>query len=566
MLPKSQSTSRYEIIAKIAAGGMATVYLGALKGPYGFEQLVAIKKLHAHLLDEPAVRESLLIEARSASRIRHANVVDVRDIEVCEDSVQLVMAYIEGASLSTLLLNASRNKKKVPPGIAIRIILDICAGLHAAHELTNDNGKPLGLVHRDVSPQNVLVGIDGITRITDFGVARDDSSHRINTHTGSLKGKFAYMAPEYIRGARPDRRVDVFALAVVLWESLSGRRLFRGKHDAETISRVTNMKVPRIGYLVPDLGDDIDNVLDIALSKNPDARFNTAEDLRLALETVAEKTNVIATAAEVGQYVRENAREDLERLEQLRYAAAQSNKTIENDVPSFGARFESAPEITLVAPPSAAAVAAAPPVVAPVEDAQQARMNYRKQVDSMLVADLTETLANTPKPSRMEAPETLRTPSTRHFEQPAQSVAVVSPPPRSSEVSNPVSSPVSSSGTRIGPLGTAVMAPMPHIRELVLRQASEAPRASSPFCSTQHSAHNTKDSQIAAILTTLPVPMRRESIAVLPFHQDKHEQPKGSRRRWWVAACFVFLISGVGVALVAGPVAQATTSSSQAKK
>jgi serine/threonine protein kinase len=203
MLPKTHPQSRYEIVAKIASGGMATVYLGVLKGPFDFEHFVAIKRLHPHLLDEPSVRQSLVTEARLAARIRHANVVDVRDVEVTDDTVQLVMPYIEGASMGSLAVTATQYKAKVPPAVAIRIVLDACAGLHAAHELKDGTGKPFGLVHRDISPQNILVGIDGISRITDFGIARYDSNDRLRTNTGMLKGKFSYMAPEYILGQKP---------------------------------------------------------------------------------------------------------------------------------------------------------------------------------------------------------------------------------------------------------------------------------------------------------------------------------------------------------------------------
>ena len=216
---------------------MATVFLGSLQGALGFRQIVAIKRPHPHLLEDRSFRDALLREARLAAGIHHANVVDVRDVEVVGEAVQLVMDYIEGASLGDLVGICAREGKRVPPGIVVRVVLDACAGLHAAHELTDDDGRALGLVHRDVSPQNVLVGVDGVARVTDFGIAKCMEASDPGTSRETLKGKAGYMAPEYVRGETIDRRADVFALGIVLWEALQGRRLFRGQSDAETLER-----------------------------------------------------------------------------------------------------------------------------------------------------------------------------------------------------------------------------------------------------------------------------------------------------------------------------------------
>jgi serine/threonine-protein kinase len=307
---------RYETLLKLASGGMATVYVGALRGALGFRQLVAIKKPHAHLLDDPEFRRELLAEARLASLIHHANVVDVRDVDVTDASVALVMDYIEGASVGELLVAASRGIVKMRPGVAVRIALDALAGLHAAHEQTDEVGKPLGLVHRDVSPQNVLVGTDGVSRVTDFGVAKFSRRSGNSTNDGSLKGKLAYMAPEYLKGERIDRRFDVFAVGVVLWEMLTGKRLFRGEHEADTMQRVLNHQPESLEGALAEAGRALDPVLACALAKKPDERFQTAAAMAKALENAAGPAGLLVSYTEVAEVVKAAVGPDLEERKQ----------------------------------------------------------------------------------------------------------------------------------------------------------------------------------------------------------------------------------------------------------
>ena len=301
----AQTSPRYAPLVKIASCGMATVFLGAESGRSGKKaELVAIKRPHEHLLEDPSFRRTLLDEARLASRIHHANVVDVRDVDESERGLQLVMDYVEGASLSQLLVRGAKGGPKVPPAIAIRILLDACAGLHAAHELRGENGEALGLVHRDVSPQNLLVGIDGVARVADFGLAKCMSAGDGSTTQGTLKGKLGYMAPEYVRGRKPDRRADVFALGVVLWESLAGKRLFKGDSEPETIDRVVREIPARVSSMAPEIGEGLDEVVARALEKQPDDRFATAEEMGRALEAAASGAGLIADRAAVGAFVR----------------------------------------------------------------------------------------------------------------------------------------------------------------------------------------------------------------------------------------------------------------------
>ena len=307
---------RYRPLVKLASGGMATVYVGALSGPAGFRQIVAIKRPHAHLLEHPETREAALAEARIAARFRHANVVHVRDVEVSGEQVQLVMDYIEGATLSTLLAAFARRGERLPVPVAMRILLDACAGLAAVHEATDDAGAPLRVVHRDISPQNILVGLDGVARVSDFGTVKEPAAERPLTTQGTLKGKPGYMAPEYVQRGALDARSDELSLAVVAWETLAGKRLFRGATDFETFEWVLRTKPPALSEEVPALGAAFDEAIGRALSKDPDARFATVRELAGALGRAWAE---VATYATVGEVVASVAGDELRaRREELR--------------------------------------------------------------------------------------------------------------------------------------------------------------------------------------------------------------------------------------------------------
>lgn len=300
-LPELPPSSRYELLFKLASGGMASVYVGRLRGAGGFWRLVAIKKAHAHLVEDPTFRRMLVDEARLASKIHHPNVVGVLDVEQFQDHLLLVMDYVEGASLSDVL--GARGQAPLPPRLAVRIALDACAGLRAAHELTDASGKPLHIVHRDVSPQNLLVGVDGVARLADFGIAKS-AQQGATTTTGALKGKLAYMAPEYVDGKPPDQRSDVFGLGVVIWEALANRRLFRGESEVDTLKRIVGSPAPLLSSVAPWIGAELDPVLSAALAKDPEERFASAKALGNALEIAARKADLVGSAEDVGALVR----------------------------------------------------------------------------------------------------------------------------------------------------------------------------------------------------------------------------------------------------------------------
>ncbi|CAN5299350.1 hypothetical protein BH09MYX1_BH09MYX1_55930 [soil metagenome] len=294
---------RYEVITHLASGGMANVYLGRAIGAAGFARLVAIKCLHPHIAADQQFVTMFLDEARLAARIRHPNVVPTLDLEQSAEGLYLVMEYVEGDSLLGLLRSTVKANRPIPAGVAIRIMLDALAGLHAAHELTDDHGHPLQLVHRDVSPHNIMVGTDGITRLTDFGIARAEErvSH---TRDGQLKGKLSYMAPEQTTSDPVDRRVDIFTAGIVLWECLASKRLFRGSTDAEVLRNLVDHPIPRLREVSPGYPQALDDVVARALRRPVDERFDTAAEFAEALEEAAEPLGIAQPKA-VAAYVRE---------------------------------------------------------------------------------------------------------------------------------------------------------------------------------------------------------------------------------------------------------------------
>jgi serine/threonine protein kinase len=300
-----QRVERYELLGEIASGGMATVYLARLTGMGGFQRFVAMKRLHPHLAGEKEFVEMFLDEARIAARIHHPNVVPILEVGASQVGYFLVMEYIEGDTLARLLARAASTGKKLPVSIALRIAIDMLSGLNAAHDLHDDLNQPVNLVHRDVSPQNVLVGQDGIARITDFGVARA-ASRLTATRVGQLKGKIAYMAPEQAAGSEElDRRADVFSSGIVIWEALAQKRLFKAENEAATLSRVITEPVPLLFQIAPQVSKEVSGVVMRSLDRDRDKRFPSCAAFADALEAAAALKDKVATPRELAAYVNE---------------------------------------------------------------------------------------------------------------------------------------------------------------------------------------------------------------------------------------------------------------------
>ncbi|HQP36878.1 MAG TPA: serine/threonine-protein kinase [Polyangiaceae bacterium] len=306
---------RYALYGEIASGGMATVYFGRLIGPIGFSRTVAIKCLHPQYAKDPDFVSMFVDEARLAARIQHPNVVPTLDVVTMQGELFLVMDYVQGESLARLARRVrASHSASVPPRIALGIVAGALDGLHAAHEALSERGEPLGLVHRDVSPQNIMVGIDGVARVLDFGVAK--ATGRIQTtNDGQLKGKVSYMAPEQMAGGEVDRRTDIYAASVVLWEMLTGRRLFDGDNPARVMNAIVNATMEPPSRFVPGLSPAIDAVVMRGLTREPATRFATAREMAVAIEASTQ----VASTREVGDWVLQIAGESLgERAERLK--------------------------------------------------------------------------------------------------------------------------------------------------------------------------------------------------------------------------------------------------------
>ncbi len=301
---------RYALYGTIASGGMATVHFGRLIGSVGFSRTVAIKRLHPQFASDPEFVAMFLDEARLAARIRHPNVIPTLDVVATNGELFLVMDYVPGESLGRLIRAARQREAILPPAITVSIMAGVLHGLHAAHDARNERGEPLGIVHRDISPQNVLVGSDGQARVLDFGVAK--AAGRLQTtREGQLKGKLSYMAPEQLRGSPLDRQTDIYAAAVVLWETLSGDRLFRAENEGAIVSKVLEgAHVPpsraintQVDAETRKAVERLDPIVMRGLARERSERFATAHDMAVALEEALPP----ATTSEVSNWVEDVA-------------------------------------------------------------------------------------------------------------------------------------------------------------------------------------------------------------------------------------------------------------------
>jgi eukaryotic-like serine/threonine-protein kinase len=339
---------RYILHDEIASGGMAAVHFGRLVGTGGFAKTVAIKRLHKKLAREDAFRTMILEEARLAARIRHPNVVPPLDVLAEGSELLLVMEYVHGEALSKLLRAARDSGERVPVAVAAAILTNVLHGLHAAHEARGENGEPLSIVHRDVSPQNVIVGVDGVARVIDFGIAKAVTSNE-TTNTGTVKGKLPYLSPEQLEGEPVTRRTDVYAAGIVLWEVLTTKRLFEGVDDSAVLRNILSYQPPPPSLTNPSVPGLIDEIALRALSKKPADRFASAREMALAIEEAI----VIATPSVVGGWAERLAERSLARRAELIARLEQSDHDeIEEAAPPSRAPASRKPASIQPGPPS----------------------------------------------------------------------------------------------------------------------------------------------------------------------------------------------------------------------
>jgi eukaryotic-like serine/threonine-protein kinase len=301
--PMPSRVGRYELLAPIASGGMASVYLARARGVGGFEREVALKLTHAHLRENPDFGLVLLEEAKLAGRIRHTHVVSVLDVGEDPLGLYLVMDYVEGDTLHGLQRkHLAERRVPLPRGVGMRILLDALAGLQAAHELRGDDGESLGVVHRDFTPQNVLVGTDGVAKLADFGIAKA-TSRGGHTATGVIKGKARYMSPEQARGRPVDRRCDVWAAGVVAWELLAGRKMHDKVDDVPMLLRIVTEPPTKLRAAGVAVSTELEAAVASALEMDPERRCPTAVELARRLREAYERTDRLEEPSRVGTLV-----------------------------------------------------------------------------------------------------------------------------------------------------------------------------------------------------------------------------------------------------------------------
>ena len=298
----AKTLGRYQVLKHLASGGMAEVLLARSHGIEGFERHVVIKRILGDNAKNSHFVKMFIDEARLAAAIHHQNVVQVHDIGADQGEYFFTMEYVHGEDLRNILFHASKTKSRVPLEHVVTILSGAAAGLHHAHELRGPDKKALGIVHRDVSPANILVGYDGGVKVADFGIAKA-AVRTAETRSGVLKGKVAYMSPEQCLGRPIDRRSDIFGLGIVLYELTTVRRLFKGDNDFLTMSMITGAPIPLPSTKWPDIPPQLEMIIMKALSRDPADRYQTANEMRAALEQFARDAGLTASTSALGDWL-----------------------------------------------------------------------------------------------------------------------------------------------------------------------------------------------------------------------------------------------------------------------
>jgi len=299
-MPDSQQ--RYRVIEKLESGGMAEVFRAESEGLQGFRKQVAIKRVLPHLSSKKKFISMFLDEARLSAQLSHSNCVQVFDIGVGDSAFFIVMEFVDGANLKAIIEHLRKAGRDFPVEAAVHISLELCKGLAYAHELTDPNGVPLHIVHRDMSPPNVLITKHGEVKIVDFGLAKANSQLE-RSEPGIIKGKFSYLAPEAAMGQEVDARTDIFAVGIILWELLAAQRLFLGDTDFQTVKKVQAAQVPSISQINKRVPPELERILSKALARDPAQRYRTARDLGLDLSKFMIKNAVPVSTFDIASLV-----------------------------------------------------------------------------------------------------------------------------------------------------------------------------------------------------------------------------------------------------------------------
>ena len=329
-LPQTFFLGRYRVVDEIGVGGMASVHLARVDGPGGFQKWVAIKRIHPHLVEDDQFVDMFLDEARIAAGINHANVAQVFDLGKDDNTYWIAMEYLHGEPLREAMRRVDELGSTIPFHIAAKICADSAEGLHGAHELRGRTGQLLNLVHRDVTPHNLFVTYDGYTKVVDFGIAKV-VDRLASTRAGTLQGTLAYMSPEQVRGQEVDRRTDIFALGVVLWELTTNRRLFRMDTDLETLEKVQSCIVPLPSSVVSGYPPALEAVVMRALAQRREDRFQTAREFSRALNESLMKQGLLVGPEDVGDYLKKLFADRVKKREQYLEWAAEVTSSVDLD-------------------------------------------------------------------------------------------------------------------------------------------------------------------------------------------------------------------------------------------
>jgi serine/threonine protein kinase len=482
---------RYALYEKVASGGMATVHIGRLLGPVGFSRTVAIKRMHAQFTGDPQFVSMFLDEARLAARVRHPNVVSTLDVVATNGELFLVLDYVQGETLAALLRRINEREEHVPIPIVAAIVSGVLHGLHAAHEAKNERGEPLGIVHRDISPQNVMVGSDGVARVLDFGVAK--AAGRLHsTLSGELKGKLAYMPPEQIRGRDVSRRCDIYAASVVLWETLTGCRLFHDNNEGAILENVLHRAVAPPSQHRAEVPPELDEVVLRGLARDPEARYATAREMASALEAAVR----VAIAPAVGAWVDGTAPDTIsaqaERIAEIESASGKSgDESAIAGRKSFVDKAGSSQDIPVVGGDDLpilgeASQRTSSAVAAPLEArtlASQARRNVIVALSTTLVAVTATVMV-----MQRRAPAPTPVPTTTNPASPMVSDSVVAPSPV-----RPAPPPLAAEAPTEAGVASAVPSASPPATVPRTKRGASPPRASPNSTSTPPPKYNPLD-------------------------------------------------------------------------
>ena len=304
----TDSAQRYRVVEKLESGGMAEVFRAESEGLQGFRKQVAIKRVLPHLSSKKKFIQMFLDEARLSAHLSHSNCVQVFDIGVGDNAYFIVMEFVDGANLKGVIESLRKNQKEFPVEAAVYIALEICKGLSYAHELTDPNGTDLHIVHRDISPPNVLITKFGEVKIVDFGLAKANSQLE-KSEPGIIKGKFSYLSPEAAMGQEVDPKTDIFAIGIMLWEILAGQRLFLGDTDFQTVKKVQAAVVPSISQINKKVPPELERIINRSLARDPTTRYQTAHDLGMDLSKFMFKFGVPVSTFDIARLVQGAMRE-----------------------------------------------------------------------------------------------------------------------------------------------------------------------------------------------------------------------------------------------------------------